>query len=58
MIITVTVITSISVYGYKKAFAILLIVISVSLLTIIDVANAVYNSTSSTTNPKFTRAQQ
>ena len=36
--------TSISAYGYKKAFAILLIIISVSILIIIGVANAVYNT--------------
>jgi hypothetical protein len=55
MIITVTMITSISVYGYKKAFAILLIIISVSILTIIGVANAVYNNNtaSTTTNPNL-----
>ena len=46
-----TMMTSISVYGYKKAFAILLIIISVSILTIIGVANAVYNNTSTTANP-------
>ena len=39
-----TMMTSISIYGYKKAFAILLIIISVSILTIIGVANAVYNT--------------
>ncbi len=39
-----TMMTSISVYGYKKAFAILLIIISISILTIIGVANAVYNT--------------
>ena len=54
MIIRVTMITSISVYGYKKGFVILLIIISVSILTIIGVANAVYNnSTSNTTNPNL-----
>jgi hypothetical protein len=42
--------TSISAYGYKKAFAIVLIIISVSILTIIGVANAVYN-TSIVANP-------
>ena len=46
-----TMMTSISVYGSKKAFAILLIIISVSILTIIGVANAVYNNTSTTANP-------
>jgi hypothetical protein len=48
-------ITPISVYGYKKAFAILLIIISVSILTIIGVANAVYNNntSSTTTNPNL-----
>src|ERR1041385_1712783 len=44
MIITMTMMTSISVYGYKKAFAIVLIIISVSILMIIGVANAVYNT--------------
>ncbi|MFL6424182.1 MAG: hypothetical protein ACJ71R_11410 [Nitrososphaeraceae archaeon] len=44
MIITMTMMTSISTYGYKKAFAILLIIISVSILMIIGVANAVYNT--------------
>jgi hypothetical protein len=44
MIITMTMMTSISVYRYKKVFAILLIVLSVSILTIIGVANAVYNN--------------
>ena len=44
-----TMMTSISAYGYKKAFAIVLIIISVSILTIIGVANAVYNNTSITT---------
>ena len=39
-----TMMTSISVYGYKKAFAILLIIMSVSILTIIGVADAVYNT--------------
>lgn len=39
-----TMMTSISAYGYKKAFAILLIIISVSILIIIGVANAVYNT--------------
>ena len=42
--------SSISVYGYKKAFAILLIIISVSILTIIGVANAVYNTSTITAN--------
>jgi hypothetical protein len=41
--------TSISVYGYKKAFTILLIVIPISIVTIIGVADAVYNNTSITT---------
>ena len=45
-----TMMTSISAYGYKKAFAILIIIISVSILTIIGVANAVYN-TSAIVNP-------
>jgi hypothetical protein len=45
-----TMMTSISAYGYKKAFAIVLIIISVSILTIIGVANAVYN-TSIVANP-------
>ena len=39
-----TMMTSISAYGYKKAFAIVLIIISVSILIIIGVANAVYNT--------------
>src|SRR5919198_4372749 len=50
MIIIMTMMTSISVYGYKKAFAILLIVIPISIVTIIGVANAVYNNTSITTS--------
>jgi hypothetical protein len=46
--------TSIPVYGYKKAFAILLIIISVSILTIIGFTNTVYNtSTTTTTNPNL-----
>ena len=44
--------TSISVCGYKKAFAIFLIIISVSILTIIGVANAVYNNTSTIANQR------
>jgi hypothetical protein len=44
-----TMMTSMSVYGYKKAFTILLIVIPISIVTIIGVANAVYNNTSITT---------
>jgi hypothetical protein len=36
---------------YKKAFTILLTVISISIITIIGVANAVYNNTSTITNP-------
>jgi hypothetical protein len=44
MVITMTMMTTISVYGYRKAFAILLIIISLSILTIIGVANAVYNT--------------
>jgi hypothetical protein len=47
-----TMMTSISVYGYKKAFAILLIIISVSILTIIGVTNTVYN-TAIITNPNL-----
>ena len=39
-----TMMTSISAYGYKKAFAILLSIISVAILRIIGVANAVYNT--------------
>jgi hypothetical protein len=50
IVITMTMMTSISVYKYKKAFAILLIIISVSILTIIGVAYAVYNNTSTTAN--------
>jgi hypothetical protein len=52
MMIIMTMMTSISVYGYKKAFAILLIVISVSILTIIGFTNTVYN-TSIITNPNL-----
>jgi uncharacterized protein YpmB len=49
-----TMMTSISVYGYKKTFATLLIIISVSILTIIGVANAVYyNNTSTIANPNL-----
>jgi hypothetical protein len=43
MIIILTMMTSISLYGYKKASAILLIIISVSILTIIGVTKTVYN---------------
>jgi hypothetical protein len=50
--IIMTMMTTISVYGYKKAFAILLIIMSVSILTIIGFTNAVYN-TSTTTNPNL-----
>ena len=46
-----TMMTSISSYGYKKAFAIFLIIISVSILTIIGLANAVYNNKSTIANP-------
>jgi hypothetical protein len=49
--IMMTMMTSISVCGYKKAFAILLIIISVSILTIIGVTNTVYNTT--ITNPNL-----
>jgi len=52
MMIIMTMMTSISVYAYKKAFAILLIIISVSILTIIGFANAVYN-TSTIANPNL-----
>jgi hypothetical protein len=45
--------TSIPVYGYKKAFAILLIIISVSILTIIGFTNTVYNTSTTTTNPNL-----
>ena len=45
--------TSISVYAYKKAFAILLIIISGSILTIIGVANAVYNTSGTIANPNL-----
>ena len=49
--------SSISVYGYKKAFAILLVIISVSILTIIGVANAVYNtSTIANSNLQYQRS--
>jgi hypothetical protein len=51
MMIMMTMMTSISVCGYKKAFAILLIIISVSILTIIGVTNTVYNAT--ITNPNL-----
>jgi hypothetical protein len=44
MMIIMTMMTSISLYGYKKAFAILLIIISVSILTIIGVTKTVYNT--------------
>jgi hypothetical protein len=47
--IIMTMITTISAYGYKKAFTILLFVIPISIVTIIGVANAVYNNTSITT---------
>ncbi|MFL6405514.1 MAG: hypothetical protein ACJ71F_00380 [Nitrososphaeraceae archaeon] len=52
MMIIMTMMTSISLYGYKKALAILVAIVSVSILTIIGVANAVYN-TSTTTNPNL-----
>jgi hypothetical protein len=52
MMIIMTMITSISVYAYKKAFAILLIIISVSILAILGFANAVYN-TSTIANPNL-----
>lgn len=45
--------TSISVYGYKKAFTILLIIISISIITIIGVANAVYYNISIIINPNL-----
>jgi hypothetical protein len=48
-----TMMTSISAYGYKKAFAFLLIIISVSILTIIGVANAVYNTSGIIANPNL-----
>ena len=48
-----TMMTSISAYGYKKAFTILLIIIPISIITIIGVANAVYNNTSTITNPNL-----
>jgi hypothetical protein len=51
MIIIMTMMTTISVYGYKKALAILLVIVSVSILTIIGVANAVYNT--AITNPNL-----
>jgi hypothetical protein len=44
--------TSISAYGYKKAFTILLVIISVSILTIIGFTSAVYN-TSTIINPNL-----
>ena len=52
MMIIMTMMTSISAYGYKKAFTILLVIISVSILTIIGVANAVYNNTSTIANQR------
>jgi hypothetical protein len=52
MMTIMTMMTSISIYGYKKAFTILFIIVSVSILTIIGVTNAVYN-TSTTTNPNL-----
>jgi hypothetical protein len=51
--IIMTMITSISVYAYKKAFAILLIIIAVSILAIFGFANAVYNNTSAIANPNL-----
>ena len=48
-----TMMTSISAYRYKKAFAFLLIIISVSILTIIGVANAVYNTSGIIANPNL-----
>ena len=47
-----TMMTSISAYGYKKAFTILLVIISVSILTIIGFTSAVYN-TSTIINPNL-----
>ena len=44
MMIVKAMMTSISIYGYKKAFAILLVIISVSILTIIGFTSAVYNT--------------
>jgi hypothetical protein len=48
--IIMTMMTTISVCGYKKAFTILLFVIPISIVTIIGVANALYNNTSITAN--------
>jgi hypothetical protein len=53
MIITMTMMTSISAHRYNKAFTILLIIIPVSVITIIGVANAVHNNTSTITNPNL-----
>jgi len=47
--IIMTMMTTISVCGYKKAFTILLFVIPISIVIIIGVANALYNNTSITT---------
>ncbi len=46
-----TMMTSISVYRYKKSPCNSSHIISISILTIIGVANAVYNNTSTTANP-------
>jgi hypothetical protein len=53
MIIILTMMTSIPVCGYKKASAILPIIISVSILTIIGFTNTVYNTSTTTTNPNL-----
>ena len=47
-----TMMTSISAYGYKKAFTILLIIISISILTTIGFTSAAYN-TSTIINPNL-----
>ena len=50
MIITMTMMTSISVYGYKKASVIILLIISVSILTVIGFTIAVYNTSTKNNN--------
>ena len=45
--------TSISLHRYKKAFTILLIIISVLIIAIVGVANAVYYNISTIINPNL-----
>jgi hypothetical protein len=45
--------TSISVYEYKKSFTILLIIISISIIAIIGIANTVYYNISTIINPNL-----